>query len=868
MPEDLNALCVELLRRDPQARPSGEEVLRRLGAASRDLPRLGTQRRPFVGREAQLAALGEAFAEVRRGRTVAVFVHGCSGVGKSALMRRFLEGLTEGDEAVVLAGRCYEQESVAYKALDTLIDALIRYLRRLSRRAADVLMPRDLPALARVFPVLRRVEAVAEAPQRAHAILDQQELRRRAFAALRELLARIGDRRPLVLAIDDLQWGDVDSASLLSDLLRPPDPPALLLVGAYRSEDAAVSPCLRKLLGPSEEDAVLRDRREVAVAALSPSEGRALALTLIGQHDEAARRLAETIVRETGGSPYFVYELVQYLRDGGELGESLAALSSDVSLDEVLWRRIQRLPDEAQHLLEVLAVAGQPIRQAMACRIAGLGGEGFSGLALLRSNHLIRGTGPGSLDDVETYHDRIRETVVNHLPAERRRGWHRGLAHALEAAGGADPETLAVHFEEVGDAEKAGHYYGQAADKASEALAFDRAAKLYRRGLELRPARDAEGRRRRTGLGDALANAGRGGAAAHAYQDASVGAEATERLELQRRAAYQFLISGHIDEGLSAFSAILDRIGMPLPSTPRRALLRLLFSRARLRLRGLGFRERDAAQIAPEQLELVDIARSVAVGMSLVDVIRGSGYQTHSLLLALRAGEPLRIALALGCEAVYSAFQGRPTRRRTARLITAAEALAQQLGHPHALGMASLAAGAAEYLEGRFRTALEPLDRAVVILREQCIGVGWELDTARICGLWSLFFRGRLAELSDRSRVIFHEARERGDRYMEATPGPFVGAVVRLAADDVEGRGRWPARHWGGGRNGGSTSSTSISTEETYMPTFTPATWPAPGGGSRRRRRSCRRRSSCGSSKCGPTCCSTAVDAPSPWRPR
>ena len=78
------------------------------------------------------------------------------------------------------------------------------------------------------------------------------------------------------------------------------------------------------------------------------------------------------------------------------------------------------------------------------------------------------------------------------------------------------------------------------------------------------------------------------------------------------------------------------------------------------------------------------------------------------------------------------------------------------------------------------------LDPAEAIFSERCTGVIWELDTTRIFCLWSLFYLGRVAELGIRCHDIFHEARERGDRYMVATPGPFVGTFVRLAEDDVE----------------------------------------------------------------------------------
>ena len=146
-PEDLNALCVDLLRRDPNVRPTGRDVLRRLGratdvvgepVAARPSPRRSST---LVGRERHLAALNDAFATVTGGSTVALYIHGRSGSGKSALLENFLDHLAQGGEAVVLSGRCYERESVPYKALDSLIDALSRYLKRLPKAEAQAFFP-------------------------------------------------------------------------------------------------------------------------------------------------------------------------------------------------------------------------------------------------------------------------------------------------------------------------------------------------------------------------------------------------------------------------------------------------------------------------------------------------------------------------------------------------------------------------------------------------------------------------------------------------------------------------------------------------------------------------------------------------------
>jgi serine/threonine protein kinase len=790
LPEDLVRLCVALLDRRPAKRPTGRDVISQLRGLVPDLLAgpLPKGRLPLIGRSRHRQVLEGCFASVGRRATTSVFVFGRTGTGKTTLIRSFLDQLIGKDDAVVLAGRCYERESVPYKALDSLIDALARHLKGLLPRDSASLLTQDVALLARVFPVLQTVEAVAVARRGLEEMPDQQELRRRAFDALRELLKRLGEQRPLILAIDDLQWGDIDSAILLADLICSPGAPVLLFIGCFRSEDLERSPFLNEIRKSIAADPAGLDHRELAVEALTQSESRELALALLGRDDAVSRAQAHMVARESAGNPLFIDELVKHIASG-EPTDSWAKIGQ-LDLDEVLWARIKRQPEDARRLLGAVAVSGRPIRQALAFQATELGAGGRTALASLRSARLVRRIGETLHGDIEVYHDRIRETVVAHLAYDELRWHHERLALVLSTAGPVDPEILAGHLRGAGDFARACEYYSRGADQAAAALAFDHAARLYRIALELHQGPAAAARLLWKKLGDALANAGRGREAAQAYLRAAESATAAETLELKRLAAAQLLICGLVDEGLALLRTLLGPLGMTMPDTVSQAQRSLLWHRALLRARGLKFKSRDESQVPAVDLTRIDLCWSAVAGLSMSEPIRGADFQTRGLLLALKAGEPARIVRALAMEAGHRATAGTAAASRADKLLREAQIITDRLDSPYLRGMIAMMRGVGSIMVGQWKAAQTALDQAEELFRNRCTGVTWERDTVHNFVLWALLQLGEVAELKRRWSHLYRESQERGDLYAATMLTSLYMTMIKLAKNErVESEG-------------------------------------------------------------------------------
>jgi hypothetical protein len=756
VPADLASLCVELLDRDAAHRPKGEEVVRRLGGrAQMSKPAPPIVRTEFVGRAAELVALHEAYDRVRHGETVVLVVEGQSGVGKSALLHRFFEEISAADpQALVLPGRCYERETVPYKAFDAVMDALS------GASPADLMSPVHGALLAQAFPALRNLACLANATLAGNAFVRSRGL---LAAAVRGLFAQVGKVRHLVVLIEDLHWSDPDGLALLADVLSPGLAPRMLLLATTR---------------PHGRHGVLPDAQRLELGRLPDEDTMELARRLLGAN--ARPDLATAIARESSGHPLFVDALARHARD---LDDREPA---PIDLDEVLAARIRRLPDPERKVLEVLCVAGCALSAAVTQRATGLDLDVFArAAAVLRGAHLTRTVETSGSDTVEAYHSRIREAVIRRLPDALRRDCNGRLAAALEAQPKPDPDALTTHWLEAGRPDRAARHARSAADEAFHALAFDRAARLYARAMELVDV-PADKQAIRLSLAEALANAGRSGEAARAFLDAAKGAEGHAALDCQRRAGEEFLVAGELEQGLATLGEVLAKVGVPLPRSRAGLLWARTAARAALRVRGLNYTLRDEKAIPREDIIRIDACSAIARGLNIIDPLMCNHFSTQMLLFALRCGEPGRLSYAIGLEAGYLASIGVRMTERSDALIDLGFEIGRRVDPKLADATSCAFRGYARVMQGRPLEALPLCDRASAYL-EQVPGNYWSLRSTRLAAMWALASAGSLDELSKRLSHGIREGTERGDVVWTTALRSGAGfAIVALRDGDVE----------------------------------------------------------------------------------
>ncbi|HEY2512008.1 MAG TPA: AAA family ATPase [Polyangiaceae bacterium] len=769
-PADLAALCDALLRSDPLERPDAAAALATLGArqTSSGTLRAAAPVEAFVGRGHELDVLSRAFSDAQNGGTVSVIVEGISGVGKSALLQRFVRDLD--GKALVLHGKCNEREYVPYNGVDAIVDGLATDLASRDEQWFDCVQSRSVHLLPTLFPVLRRVpffDRGSVAPP-STAGGSPQELRARVFAAFREVIARVAEHKPLVLAIDDIQWADGDSRLLLAELLAPPSPPGVLLV------------CSRRARGSETESAPLT----------LPGGVRHLSLDTLASHDISdllaqipdARGLEGETLRalaaESGGHPLFLQELVRLSARGD------AVTSGALRLDEALFARISSLGDRERSVAYAVAVAGVQTSFEVVADAASVPRRDLTPLiATLRAANVVKISGAAGHRKIEPYHDRVREAVVSRLadlPA-----WHERLARALERAPERDVERLAVHWDGAGDPLRAGPLYLEAAERASAALAFDRAADFYGRCVRLGPSATPDPKAVEHSLATALLNAGRAEEAAKVLLSLAERAEPDDAVDLRSRAANAFLTSGHFAEGSAQLTAVLTAVGFRLPASRLGVIFMMIWQRLLLRLRGLGFAPREPSSIDPRTLRRLDVCWAVAHGFGMTNAAVGSAFHTLGSRLSLDSGDAYRAARALSGFTLTASMAGRKGERYTAQVLAKVTELNGPIGHPYVEAFRMAGEGFAAYMLENWTPATRAFQDSVRAFGERCVGTTYELGTVRNMLGRALAHRGRLVELEALMAPTLRDAVRRNDRFNVINVRMTSSVLLALASGDV-----------------------------------------------------------------------------------
>jgi class 3 adenylate cyclase/tetratricopeptide (TPR) repeat protein len=439
----------------------------------------------FVGREAEIATLREAFEHVRAGRGEMVAVVGDPGTGKSRLVHEFLQSEASQDVLVVETGAATYSRNSPYLPITSYLRSELGISDQdthseISEKVRTRLAALD-QSLLTLLPVL-------------HALLDlgvdqewqQLELlqrQRRIVDAIKTLLLRVASDRPLILVLEDLQWIDAETHAALDELEKVLADARILLVVTYRREYVnrwlAGGRCQAIALEPLAD--------ELAHELLRAQLGDGIGL-------EQVKRL---LVERTGGNPLFLEEGVRALIEIGALAGTpgVYRLTKDVhqisvppTVQAVLAARIDRLPPEARGVLDLASTIGHNAPASLLRAVANLPEQRLHDvLAELQAADFLYETRPSPTQEYAFKHALTRDVAYESMLIGTRHNLHAQIVAKLEQLyeGRLDEQidNLAEHAFHAGLWPVAVKYLVQACIRAVGRSATRGAVALFEQGL-------------------------------------------------------------------------------------------------------------------------------------------------------------------------------------------------------------------------------------------------------------------------------------------------------------------------------------------------------------------------------------------------
>ncbi|MBW2096629.1 MAG: AAA family ATPase [Deltaproteobacteria bacterium] len=441
---------------------------------------------PFVGRERELELILDGFERAKAGRGQAFSIVSEAGGGKSRLLYEFRKAVADQD-VTFLEGKCLSySRGVSYHPIIDILKANFGIEESDGDLAIREKVERGLKLLgvdeASTLPYLLELLSVKESG--IDKIPMSPEARKeRIMEALKLIVLKGSEIRPLIMAIEDLHWIDKSSEDATRYLLQSIPGARVLLLFSYRPD------FVHTWGGKSYHSQVNLNR-------LSNRESLAMVAHLLGT-EEIDNDLENLILEKTEGIPFFVEEFVRSLQDLSliERKENRYCLAKDVqtvtfpsTVQEVIMARVDTLPEGAKEVLQTGSVIEREFSYEMIKRVTMLPErELLSHLSALKDSELLyeRGIYPET-----TYifkHALTREVVYDSILTRKKKDLHERTGNAIEELYKDDISEhyglLARHYLLSENYEKSGEFSRLAGRKAGKEGAFTEAIAFLEKGI-------------------------------------------------------------------------------------------------------------------------------------------------------------------------------------------------------------------------------------------------------------------------------------------------------------------------------------------------------------------------------------------------